>query len=293
MSGNEMTTMNLSRLATEINSIKEQTRTFVLNASIEIGRRLKEAKGLVEYGEWSDWLEVNVDYSQRTANNLVKIYDEYGSEQVNFLGEAKSQALANLTYTQAVLMLGIPTDEREEFIESNDIDGMTTRELQEAIKERNDAQKALEKEKAAREEISKKLSKADNAVIELNNKIKELEQQDSEVLAQELEKAKADLQKKKDEVKNLKAKLEEEPQEVIKEVIPEEVQKELEELRMKAASSDSPLMVKYKLQFGEIKNAIDDLMNTLDEVEAADEGEGKKCRGALKGLFEKYKEKVA
>jgi len=132
-------------IAAEINNIKDQTKKMVLYNSIEIGRRLIEAKSLIDHGEWSVWLGKSVDYSQRTATNLMRIFEEYGADQITLLNDnAKSQALANLSYTQAVALLGIAEDEREGFIKGNDIDNMSTRELQKAIKERDEALKTLE-----------------------------------------------------------------------------------------------------------------------------------------------------
>ena len=59
-------------IASEIVSIKETARTtlqaIATGAAVEIGKRLKEAKSLVPYGEWGTWLKANVDYSERTAN---------------------------------------------------------------------------------------------------------------------------------------------------------------------------------------------------------------------------------
>lgn len=137
-------------IAIEINSIKEQTRKMVLFNSIEIGRRLTEAKLLIKHGEWGEWLSKSVDYSQRTASNLMAIFEQYGSSQITlFCDNAKSQALANLSYTQAVALLGIPQGEREAFIEEHDIDNMSTRELQQAIKEKQDLEaKVMELEVA-------------------------------------------------------------------------------------------------------------------------------------------------
>lgn len=77
------------RLVSEIRMITEQTKQVVLFNSIEIGRRLTEAKAMVKRGTWGTWLKERVDYSQRTANNFMKIYQEYGR---NGLAE-KSQAL--------------------------------------------------------------------------------------------------------------------------------------------------------------------------------------------------------
>lgn len=99
------------RLVSEIRMITEQTKQVVLFNSIEIGRRLTEAKAMVKRGTWGTWLKERVDYSQRTANNFMKIYQEYGR---NGLAE-KSQALANLSYTQALALIDLPEDERARF----------------------------------------------------------------------------------------------------------------------------------------------------------------------------------
>jgi hypothetical protein len=144
-------------IAAEINSIKSQTRTMVLCNSIEIGRCLVEGKSVIPHGEWGKWLEASVDYSQSTANNLMRIFDEYGANQLALFGaEAKSQALGSLSYTQAVAMLGVPAEEREDFIKENDIDNMSTRELQQAIKDRDQIKEQLEKARQIIDEKSEK-----------------------------------------------------------------------------------------------------------------------------------------
>ena len=143
-------------IAVEINSIKEQARKMVLFNSIEIGRRLSEAKLLLEHGEWGEWLDKSVDYSQRTASNLMRIFEEYGTSQITlFCDNAKSQALANLNYTQAVALLGIPQEDRESFIEKNDIDSMSTRELQAVIKDNQELVAKLRQVEASWEKDKK------------------------------------------------------------------------------------------------------------------------------------------
>jgi len=123
-------------VAAEICAIKSQTQAIVLHASVEIGRRLVEAKNMLDHGLWGNWLSVYVDYSQRTATNLMKLYEEY-KDKLN------QQSLANLTYTRAVLLLGIAPEEREQFAEQNDVENMSTRELQQAIKERDELERKL------------------------------------------------------------------------------------------------------------------------------------------------------
>ncbi len=117
-------------IAIEINSIKEQTKNIVLQNSIEIGRKLVEAKSLLPHGEWGKWLEKSVAYSQRTANDLMRIFNEYGSSQITFLGDnLNSQTYANLSYSNALALLGLPSDTREKFVEENNVEDMSAREL--------------------------------------------------------------------------------------------------------------------------------------------------------------------
>ena len=121
-------------IAGEINYIKRQAQQTLLAASVEIGRKLNEAKALVPHGMWEEWLSENVDYSQSTANNLMRIATEYGDEQVSlFSGKSNSETFAALTYSQAVALFALPMDQRQEFVENHDMEDLSTRELKEEI----------------------------------------------------------------------------------------------------------------------------------------------------------------
>ncbi len=121
-------------IAGEINYIKRQAQQTLLAASVEIGRKLNEAKALVPHGMWEEWLTENVDYSQSTANNLMRIATEYGDEQVSlFSGKSNSETFAALTYSQAVALFALPMDQRQEFVEEHDMEDLSTRELKEEI----------------------------------------------------------------------------------------------------------------------------------------------------------------
>lgn len=133
---NEPGVRTIDTIAAEINGIKEQVRATVVSGAIEIGRRLKEAKSLVPYGEWGAWLGRSVDYSERTAQNMMRIADEYG--------KTDPQALADLSVTQAVLLLGVPAEERGAFLAENDVPSMSTRELQAQIEALREEKKKMQ-----------------------------------------------------------------------------------------------------------------------------------------------------
>lgn len=129
----------------EIRYLDSQAKRLVLGHAIEIGRRLKEAKELVPYGEWGKYIREQLNYSDSTAQNFMRIFEEYGAAQQSLFGPvAESQALGNLSYTKALALLAVPREEREEFAEEVDAEHISSRELAEAIRERDEARKAKE-----------------------------------------------------------------------------------------------------------------------------------------------------
>lgn len=138
-------------VAFEIRTLQSQARGIILSYAIEIGRRLEEAKAMLPHGEWGAWLKRELDYSPSAAQNFMKVYREYGdSQQSLFGGVPKSQTFGNLTFSKALSLLAIPDEEeRARFAEENDVEHMTTRELNEALKARD---AALDEAAAARED---------------------------------------------------------------------------------------------------------------------------------------------
>ena len=107
-------------------------------AILTIGRCLNEAKDMLPHGEWLPWLAEKVGYSEKTAQNFMRLAREFSNPQ----------ALADLGATKALKLLALPKDEREKFVEDHDVIDMTTRQLEQAIKERDEARKAAEAAKA-------------------------------------------------------------------------------------------------------------------------------------------------
>ena len=142
----------------EIRTLMHQAQVMALGYAIEIGRRLYEAKSLLKHGEWGKWLAENVEFSQSKANDMMKIFDEYGSQQITLFGAvANSQTLGNLPYTKALKLLALPADEREEFVESHDVESISTRELDKLIREKKEAEAAAEQAEQKAEEIGREL----------------------------------------------------------------------------------------------------------------------------------------
>ena len=207
---NEMITLRTPLfIAAEINAIKYQTGKILLANTIEIGRRLTEAKALMEHGEWGKWLEDEVSYSQKTAERLMRIYEAYCSKQpVSLYAGGQSPEMPNLSYTQAFILLGVPEEERAEFIAEIDVESMSTRELQKAVKGRKLALQKQEQASQDRDQALQENADLRKAMDEQSGEITLLtEERDNlktqanglresnQALEQEVEKKKLDLDK--------------------------------------------------------------------------------------------------
>ncbi|WP_128102806.1 DUF3102 domain-containing protein [Paenibacillus sp. DCT19] len=310
----------IETIAIEINSIKDQTKKIMLHGSIEIGRRLTEAKDMMEHGTWMNWLADSVDYSQSTANNLMKLFKEYGTDQLTLFGDnADSQALGSLSYTQAVALLGIPAEEREAFVQENDVDSMSTRELAEAVKARKDAEKAqkaaekelkkaqdaMEKERKLREKLE--LQQADHALIVENLK-KQAEEAEAAAakaesgeddgraaeLQEELEKAQQQHADSLAQIKQLEQELKAKPIDVVPatvevEVVPKAITAELEELRKKVAQGLGEEAAVFKAHFKNLTDAFNNMLGALDVVGKTDEELHTKYKDATMALIDRMK----
>lgn len=164
-------------------------------AIITIGQRLIEAKALLQHGEWLPWLTERIEYSEKTAQNFMRLARQWSNPQ----------ALADLGATKALTLLALPPEERESFMAENHIvDGeeknvidMTSRELERAIRERNEALQEAEAAKADAQaaEDSRAKMEADMKALEL---IHRAAQEGETQARQELEAVRSELQALRD-----------------------------------------------------------------------------------------------
>ena len=292
----EMITRTPDMIAGEINTIKEQVRSTAVMASVEIGRRLKEAKGLVPEGQWTEWLQGRVSYSLRTAQNLMALASEWDA--------GHGAALEGMSYTKAVLLLGVPRYDREEFVATHDVDAMSTRELKQVIADLEDKltgkqidmedmiaeqdAEAARQLKTENDQLKAQLLEAKKswqaAVDDGKARIKEekkLRDQLAEAKAASGRETKEAAEKIKALEEKLAAAADREPE--IREVVPKAVEDELKKLRALAGRSQTEIDVRSAYDM--LKAAFDTLRARLDTMESEDAQTAQVYRGAFaKGL---------
>ncbi len=248
---NALQVRDIKVITSEIKELRAQAQNVAVAFAVEIGRRLVEAKAALPHGEWGQWLKDEVEFSQSSANNFMKIFEEYGDRQLTLFGAiTKSQTIGNLPYSKALQLLAIPADEREEFAENVDAENLSVKELQVAIKERNEAvrradelQKAADEADSARKDAEMKAAKAD----ELQKRVDELNA--------DLQSAQQATVKAKEQLKNAKAN----PK------LPPERLKEIEEAAERTAKAQAALEMDEL-----IKKAKAELDGALEAKKAAD-----------------------
>ena len=182
-------------IAAEINVIKEHAAKVMISSAIEIGKRLVEAKSIVGHGNWGSWLAEKVDYSQSTANNMMKLYQEYGTGEANLFDNwTNSEAFGKLSYSQHLALLALPFGERAEFAEQHQVADMSTRELEKAIRERDEAKADRD---ANLQEITKLQEENDRIAAGMAEAADKLDAKDAEIAALKTKVTQAELAKVK------------------------------------------------------------------------------------------------
>ena len=151
-------------LGSEIRYLSAQAKSMTVWFGVEIGKRLAEAKEMVGHGGWLDFLKTETEFSSSSANRFMQIAREYGGKTSNF------PTLGNLSVSNALRLLAVPEEEREEFAQAVDAEHISSRELETAIRERDEARKALEEAQNAAVQLTERTEKQAEQIRELENR---------------------------------------------------------------------------------------------------------------------------
>ena len=273
---------------------------------LDIGRRLLEAKGMLPHGEWLPWLNERVEFSERTAQKFMRLAQKWSNPS----------ALADLGATKALMLLALPEEEREEFVEDHNVIDMSARQLEQALKERDEARKAAEAAKAdasvaeqARAKMEADIAvvnaslaaareekqKADSWAACLENELAKLKAKPVEVAVETVVDPEAIEKATAEAVAEIKAKLDKareakkraEDRQKIAEDALEQVRLQLEEqakAEKKAALGADKDLAQFDLLFDQAQETVNKMRGILMKVSASDEASAGKLAIAMKAL---------
>lgn len=278
-------------LAAEIRVIQKQAVATVLTAACEIGKRLVEVKNGLPHGRFIPWLQENVEYSERQAQQMMALWEEYGKNP-------NPKALGALSVSQAVALLAAPAEVRDELIESGEAEGMSVRELKDEIRRQKkeissrqlrigELEEAVENEKKGKAEEAAKAVQAELELKELQRQKEQVEGERNAAIA-----ARGIAERERDQAKaDLTAELERAPEKIIEvEVTPPDIAEELERLRRIAREAPNKAVLLAREYYDQGRESFEAMISMLQEMPEDDRA---KYAAAFAAGLRKMAEKVA
>lgn len=284
---------DLNTIAGEINTIKDQARSYITNSCIEIGRRLIEAKAMIGHGNWTEWLKGSVDYNERTAQNLMAIARRFGEAgtQTRLIGpELDEEKVKELNYTQMVALLKIRDDgARTEIVNSGEAQALSSRELEAKVKELNE--KLEEKTKQAEDlerkaETMRELAEKERGKQSLAKREKAAAEDDAKKVRESMKQMAKEIRELKDRpvetavVREIPEETKRQMEEDKKRI--EDMETELEGLRARAGKEDGE--IQFSIAFESVKRDFAAMKEAVDAIRDTEKRE--KYRNAARKFLE-------
>ena len=233
-------------------------------AILTIGRCLIEAKEMLSHGEWRSWLEERVEFSERSAQRFMRLAREWSNPTT----------LSDLGASKALMLLALPEGERERFVEDHNVIDMSARQLEQAIRDRDEARQAAEAAKADAAAAEQARAKMEEDMKLLNVRLSGA-QEDREQAAQAVARLEAQL-----------AELKEQPVEVAVQTVadPEAIEKARAEAAAEMQAKLDKAREAKKRAEDRLKLAEDALEQARLQLEAQARAEKKAALGADKDV---------
>lgn len=291
-------------IISEIKIIEQHVTKTAIEGAIQIGERLQEAKELAGHGNFGQWCQENLNYSQDTAQKFMKLAREYGGQNNVLANTAMSR---NFSISNALSLLKVPEEDREKFIEEHPVEDMKNKDLEDEIKRLKEEKESRERtvnvlNKSLQDE-AEKLSEAYHEIEDLKRQLDETPEEtvdpaELEKLKKKLEKTEASLAKEKEKLKQeqenrqeaidkeLKAAGDAMQEQARKNI--ESLQKEIEQLKRREQNAGNESMLRFKV-------LVDQLQDTFRQageciVNEADQERANKMNAALRTILKNMEE---
>ena len=182
--------------------IRANGRTAV-NAVCAIGEDLRTMKidnlyTELGYETFEDYAEKEFDLKRRQAYQYISVYEKLGKEFV--------QSNAQLGITKLALLATVNPEDRAEIMESEDVAGITTRELEELLSKQKEQGEQLSLLQEEKNELEAKLEELESAPKDVTVATKEIIKEVPDTKTEKkLREAESELEKMKKELSTVQA----------------------------------------------------------------------------------------
>lgn len=220
-----------------------------LMESAKLLKEMRDTKLYIEMGyeNFEDYTVAELGIHERQAYTYIKPYEE--------LGERFLQSNANLGITKLALIAQLPSVDREEFTENNDLAGMTVEQVKQLVKENDAKGEQLElladERNAAKEERDEAMQDAEKAEKRIAELEKELEAERNKPVPVAVAEP-AEMQKIKDKAAESAKKAADKELRAAKKELEEKHKKELAEAAEKAKADAEKTLSEYEQKLADI-----------------------------------------
>ena len=264
-----------------------------IQVAAEAGRCLAIIKERVGHGNWGDWCKRNLEFSERKAQNMMKLAAEMHEKNGIF---SNPQTFADIEISKVYALLAAPEEVQKAVLNDPKMEEASVREFQDEIK-RLKAELATERAKEQADNSEAELEAAEKKIEELYALVKILQEGKSkEEWEREVEalqkKIDAEAQKAKDAAKKLKedaraeakAEVEKETAKLAGEV--SAARAEIEKLNKKLENSTATEIVEFKVKADQLQKDFQACMKCIEDMYGKDLGQASKMAAALKQVMQ-------
>lgn len=316
----ELDEKSTEELTEKANTLYQQMQligAMGIQVAAQAGQCLTVIKERVGHGNWGDWCKQNLQFSERKAQNMMKLSAEMHGKNSIF---ANPQTFADIEISKVYELLSAPEEVQKAMIENPEAEDMNVREFKDEIrrlKEELAEERAKEKINESEEELAQAKKKIEELTKELNLHSsekseaewqKELDSLKSEIeketkkaakAAEKLKAAQAEMERKaeaaaEEAVEKAKKEAAEKFKEENKLLIDSNRQaaEEIDRLQERLENNTQPEIAGFKIHADQLQQSFNACMESAKRIESSDAAQAQKMRTALKTIMQKLQESI-
>lgn len=316
----ELDEKSTEELTEKANTLYQQMQligAMGIQVAAQAGQCLTVIKERVGHGNWGDWCKQNLQFSERKAQNMMKLSAEMHGKNSIF---ANPQTFADIEISKVYELLSAPEEVQKAMIENPEAEDMNVRKFKDEIrrlKEELAEERAKEKINESKEELAQAKKRIEELTKELNLHSsekseaewqKELDSLKSEIeketkkaakAAEKLKAAQAEMERKaeaaaEEAVEKAKKEAAEKFKEENKLLIDSNRQaaEEIDRLQKRLENNTQPEIAGFKIHADQLQQSFNACMESAKRIESSDAAQAQKMRTALKTIMQELQERI-
>lgn len=316
----ELDEKSTEELTEKANTLYQQMQligAMGIQVAAQAGQCLTVIKERVGHGNWGDWCKQNLQFSERKAQNMMKLSAETHGKNSIF---ANPQTFAGIEISKVYELLSAPEEVQKAMIENPEAEDMNVREFKDEIRRL--------KEELAEERAKKKINESEEELAQAKKRIEELTkelnlhssekseaewQKELDSLKSEIEKETKKAAKAAEKLKAAQAEMERKAEAAAEEAVEKakkeaaekfkeenkllidsnrQAAEEIDRLQKRLENNTQPEIAGFKIHADQLQQSFNACMESAKRIESSDAAQAQKMRTALKTIMQKLQESI-